>query len=118
MKLDKAGFQMSAFGNIFEAIVLATTLSVDAFIASLAYGSDKIRIPFSSIMAINLICGGILGVSLLLGNWVRPYLSEDLNRQICFWILFCFGFVFNRSTCSQINLFQACTKKCDGNFQC
>ena len=79
--------------SIWEALLLASSLSVDAFIVSLAYGSEKIRLPFSSMLMINLICSGILGFSLFLGKWIRPYLSDELSNWICFGILFSIGLI-------------------------
>ena len=70
---------MSIAVMILEAAVLSSTLSLDAFIASFAYGSNKIKIPLSSIIAINIVCSGILGISLLAGALIRPYLPSDIG---------------------------------------
>lgn len=78
---------------LLEAVVLASSLSLDAFIASFAYGSNKIKIPFSSAVVIDLVCGGILGASLLLGALLRPFLSPGICNLICFLILFLTGMV-------------------------
>lgn len=45
----------SALTPALEALLLVTALSVDAFVASFAYGANKIRIPLSSVAVINLI---------------------------------------------------------------
>ncbi len=82
---------MNAAMMISEAVLLAAALSLDAFIASFAYGSSKIKIPLSSVLAINAVCSGILGASLFLGSVVRPYLSPDVSRILCFGILFVIG---------------------------
>ena len=82
---------MSVAIMISEAAVLSSTLSMDAFIASFAYGSSRIRIPLSSVMVINFVCSGILGLSIFLGTLVRPYLSEGVSGAICFVILFLIG---------------------------
>ena len=84
---------MSIAVMILEAAVLSSTLSLDAFIASFAYGSNKIKIPLSSIIAINIVCSGILGISLLAGALIRPYLPSDISNIICFLILFIIGLV-------------------------
>ncbi len=89
----KAGFFMHLVAMLLEAAVLASSLSLDAFIASFAYGSNKIKIPFSSVMVIDLVCGGILGASLFLGALLRPYLSPGVSNMICFLILFVIGLV-------------------------
>lgn len=78
---------------IIEALVLASTLSLDALFASFAYGSNKIKIPFSSVLTINLVCSAFLGVSLFLGSLLRPYLPQSASKLICFLILFIIGAV-------------------------
>jgi len=79
--------------TIFEAITIAIALSTDAFIASFAYGSNKIKIPFSSMQVISLICTGILGISLLLGTFLKPYLPVNLLKIASFLILFILGII-------------------------
>jgi len=79
--------------TIFEAIIIAIALSTDAFIASFAYGSNKIKIPFSSMQVISFICTGILGISLLLGTSLKPYLPSELLKIASFIILFILGIV-------------------------
>lgn len=78
---------------ILEAVILASSLSLDAFFASFAYGSNKIKIPFSSAMIINVVCGVILGISLFTGALIRPWLSPDISSCICFLILFLIGMI-------------------------
>jgi len=72
-------------------MMLACALSLDAFVASFAYGGKKIAIPFKSVQVINLICGAITGVSLFVGNVVRQYIPEGLTVAICFTILAIMG---------------------------
>lgn len=76
---------------IFEAVIFITALSTDAFIASLAYGSNKIKIPFPSLQVIAAICTGVLTVSLLLGTCLSTYLSEGVLKVISFTILLLMG---------------------------
>ena len=77
--------------TLFESIIIAIALSTDAFIASFAYGSNKIKIPFSSMQVIAFICTAILGISLLLGTFLKPYLPSDLLKIGSFLILFLLG---------------------------
>ena len=79
--------------TILEAIIITIALSTDAFIASFAYGSNKIKIPFSSMQVISLICTGILGISLLLGTTLKPYFPGDLLKIASFLILLILGFI-------------------------
>lgn len=78
---------------IAEAAILASALSLDAFTAGFAYGSKKIKIPFLSVMIINVICSAILGISLFAGSWVKPYLPDWVTLTISFSILFIIGLV-------------------------
>jgi len=76
---------------VFEAIVLASSCSIDAFTAGFAYGSNKIKVPMLSNQIINIICSSVLGLSLLMGALLRQYLPEGLTIIICFIILFLLG---------------------------
>lgn len=78
---------------ILEAVMLASSLSLDTFVAGLAYGSNRIRIPALSVQIINAVCCGILGASLLAGNLVRQHLPGWLTSAICFAILMVLGLV-------------------------
>ena len=76
---------------LIESIILVTALSLDAFVASFAYGTNKIKIPFLSALILTFICSLTLTISLILGNIIRPYLPESLTHIICFIILFILG---------------------------
>ena len=78
---------------LLEALVLASALSLDALVASFAYGSSRIRLPFSSVATISLVCSAILGVSLLAGAALRPFLPHGAAKALCFGILFLLGLV-------------------------
>ena len=77
--------------STIEAILLVTALAMDAFVASFAYGTNKIKIPFASIMVINLVCGIVLALSLFLGAIISPYLPPYITSSISFLILFLLG---------------------------
>lgn len=85
-------FEITLQGTI-EAVLLVTILSLDAFVASFAYGTDKIKIPFSSVLVINVICSGILAIALFLGSVVKPFVPENLTTIICFVLLMGLGLV-------------------------
>lgn len=78
---------------LIEAAMFASALSLDAFVASFAYGSKHIKIPFRSVQVINLICSGILGVSLLAGAFVRQFIPDRVTVAVSFTILFALGAV-------------------------
>lgn len=79
--------------NIVESIIFVIALSSDALIASLAYGSNKIKIPFLSVQVITFLCTGVLGISLLLGIFLKPYIPGELLKLISFLILFFLGII-------------------------
>lgn len=77
--------------SILESIMIVTALSMDAFVASFAYGANKVKIPFSSVTAINVICSSILAVSLFFGSIISNFIPQSLTHLICFLILFILG---------------------------
>ena len=91
--LAKRGEHLHTLLIILEAGVLSSALSIDAFAASFAYGSNKIKIPFLSAQIINLICTGILGLSLLIGSLVKQLIPAWLTAVLCFALLFILGLV-------------------------
>ena len=79
------------FYPALEALLLVVALSLDAFVASFAYGAQRIKIPFSSALIISGICTATLAVSLLLGALLRPFLPQGLTKGLCFALLFLLG---------------------------
>ena len=76
---------------IFESIMIVTALSMDAFVASFAYGTNKVKIPFLSVTIINVICSTILAISLFFGTIIKNFIPDTFTRIICFLILFFLG---------------------------
>lgn len=76
---------------VLEAFIISLSLSFDAFIASFAYGSEKIKIPMLSVQIINIVCGGIFGASFIVGNLIKDYLPVWFASAVCFIILFIIG---------------------------
>ncbi len=56
---------------MIESLLLVLAVSLDAFVASIAYGTNKIKISFVSATIINIICSSVLGVSLFLGSVIK-----------------------------------------------
>ena len=79
------------FFSLLEALVIACALSLDAFVASFAYGSKGIKIPLRAAWLINLICAGVVGLALVAGTALRQYIPYDLTAGISFAILFALG---------------------------
>ncbi|GAA0123577.1 MAG: sporulation membrane protein YtaF [Clostridium argentinense] len=78
---------------MLESILLVISLCMDTFVASFGYGTNKIKIPFTSVTVINLVCSGLLAISLFLGSILKNFLSESLSIGICFTILIILGVV-------------------------
>ena len=82
---------MTMLHAIIPAALIATSLSIDAFAASFAYGCKKIKIPILSIQIINLICTGIIGLSFMFGSILLQYVPGWLALGMSFIILFLIG---------------------------
>lgn len=82
---------IGALITALESFILVLALSVDAFVASFAYGANKIRIPFSSVLVINGVCTTILALSLCMGTLLRPLIRPEFSRIVCFIILLILG---------------------------
>ncbi len=77
-----------------ETILLVLILSLDSFLTSIAYGSNKIKIPFSSITIINIVCTFFLSISLFLGSQIRRILPGNIAIIISFVLLFLMGLYY------------------------
>ena len=77
-----------------ETILLVLALSLDAFVASIAYGTNGIKIPFKSIMIIDSICAFFLIISLLLGSFLGRILPDKITIIISFLILMSIGIYY------------------------
>ena len=76
-----------------EAMVLALAISLDALVASFAYGSKRIKIPMRSAWVVALTCAGVVGLALLAGTLLRQYIPYTLAGAVSFVILFTLGLV-------------------------
>lgn len=83
-------FQISPM-LILDTLLLVLAVSTDAFVASFAYGTEKIKIPAASVAVISLICSLTLAVSLFAGSLVRPFLPDALTHYASFAILALLG---------------------------
>ncbi|NFK10199.1 sporulation membrane protein YtaF [Clostridium botulinum] len=79
---------------MIESILLVSALSLDAFAASVAYSTHKIKIPFISATIINVICSSFLAVSLFLGSIIKEFVPVKVTSTISFIILFSFGIYY------------------------
>lgn len=79
---------------MLEVLLLVSALSLDAFVASIAYGTNKIIIPFSSLFVINSVCSTFLAISLLLGSILKKFIPDRATLIISFVILFLLGIYY------------------------
>ena len=77
--------------STLDAILLVSALSMDAFVASFAYGTSKIKIPFKSAMTINLVCSTILAIALFMGSIIGKYIPAVFTTSICVAVLLMLG---------------------------
>lgn len=91
------------FHFFIEIVVLVTALSVDSFAASFAYGVNRVRIPFTSMLILASISCGTLAVSMLAGKALSGIIPASLTTFISFAILLVLGLIklFDRSCCKE-----------------
>lgn len=77
---------------MIESLILVSSLCIDSFVASIAYGTDRIKIPFYSNIVINLVCSLFLGISLTIGGFFKDFLSPTTASILSFVLLFSLGF--------------------------
>jgi len=103
---------------LLEAALIASSLSLDAFTAGFAYGTNKTKLPMLSVQIINLVCSATTGLSLLLGVILKPYLPRELTFAISFTILLVIGLLklLDSVTKSIIRKHNNISKKINGSL--
>lgn len=76
---------------MIEILLLVIALSIDAFVASLAYGADRIKIPVRSAMALSIVSAFILLISMAGGSLISTLLPPYATTVLCFGLLFLLG---------------------------
>ncbi|EKQ53413.1 MULTISPECIES: sporulation membrane protein YtaF [unclassified Clostridium] len=76
---------------MLESLLLVSSLCIDSFVASIAYGTSKIRIPPSSVIVINLVCTSTLAISLFIGSIIKSLLPNNLPIILGFLLLMLLG---------------------------
>ena len=84
------------------SLILVFALCTDTFVASLAYGANRVHVGWGKVALLNGICSGCLGLALGLGNVISSVLPGDVTRIICFVSLF-LAYI-NRHCCIRRNL--------------
>ncbi len=62
---------------VAELMVLLMALSVDAFIASFAYGVSSIKIPWVSVLILAGVSSLVLALSASLGLLIKNFIPEE-----------------------------------------
>lgn len=76
---------------MLETILLVLSISIDSFLASIAYSTSKIKIPLSSALIIDIISCSMLAISLFLGIAIKDFLPPFVAHILSFSILFIIG---------------------------
>ena len=84
---------MNTLVMVFQAWMLVLAVGIDAFVCSFGYGSNKIKIPFKSVMVINIVCTLLIAAGLYFGVFINGFLSEGAAEWIAFAILFTLGLI-------------------------
>lgn len=79
--------------SIFQAFFLVLALSLDTFTAGVALGTQKIMVPFRSVLAISLTCSASLWIAISLGGWIGNWISPRTGAVIGCVILVMMGSV-------------------------
>lgn len=79
--------------SIFQAFFLVLALSLDTFTAGVALGTQKIMVPFRSVLAISLTCSASLWLTISLGGWIGNWISPRTGAVIGCVILVMMGSV-------------------------
>lgn len=87
---------------MLPSFLLVIALSVDSFLAALAYGAERIKIPLRSAVLIALIGVVFLSISLYTASFIQQFIPA----YICCWISFVIFFLIGISS-----LFQGALKK-------
>lgn len=76
---------------MIHSFLLVTALSLDSFLASLAYGTKRIRIPIQSALLISSIGVLFLSISLYTANLLQQFIPPWICSAISFSIFFLIG---------------------------
>lgn len=76
---------------MLQSLLLVLSICLDTFLASIAYGTEKIKIPLSSSIIINLVCSSFLGISLLLSNILNDFITIGIANILSFILLLSIG---------------------------
>ena len=76
---------------MLEILLLVLSVCIDSLVASIAYGTNKIKIPLTSAFVISFICSLFLGASIFLGSLIKNIMPNNICNYLSFFILFFIG---------------------------
>jgi len=71
--------------------MLVIALGIDAFACAFGYGASKIKIPFKSVMLINIVTSVLLAAGLFFGAVIGNFMPEETSKWVAFTILLALG---------------------------
>lgn len=77
---------------MLREIILSVIVSVDIFLAAMAYECSKIKIPLSSAAVISVVGAFSLWISLVLSHILCPFIPEKICIWLGFFIILTIGF--------------------------
>lgn len=99
---------------MFGSLILVFALCTDTFVASLAYGANRVHVSWGKAALMNGICSVCLGLALGMGSIISSFIPEEFTRIVCFVSLFILGLMkildysikayINRHCCIRRNL--------------
>lgn len=75
------------------SLILVLALCTDTFVASLAYGANRLDVTWGKVLLLNGICSGCLALALGMGNIIQTLIPAELTFTVCFVSLFLLGFI-------------------------
>ncbi|MBB6713778.1 sporulation membrane protein YtaF [Clostridium gasigenes] len=76
---------------MFASLLLVLSISLDSFVASIAYGTNKIKIPLKSALIIDIVSALVLGFSLAIGSIIKDFIPGNIAVIFSFTILLWLG---------------------------
>jgi putative sporulation protein YtaF len=73
---------MFEYKSLIESLLLVLAISLDTFVASIGYGTNKIKIPLFSAIIINIVCTSSLALSLYCGSLIKKILPGKVAVTI------------------------------------
>lgn len=76
---------------MFSSLLLVLSISLDSFVASIAYGTNKIKIPLKSALIIDIVSALVLCFSLAIGSLLKDFIPGNTAVIFSFIILLGLG---------------------------